>query len=62
MGTSKAKPQPSGSHQAVVAGASFAFQRFAKAMRALVAVPKSEMEEKLAEQKTEREKLNKSIP
>jgi hypothetical protein len=35
-----------------------AFQRFAKVMRALVAVPKRELEEKLAEGKAGRAKRN----
>jgi len=49
--THEANPQPDDSS---------AFQRFAKAMRALVAVPKHEIDEKIAKGKVERSKKKKA--
>jgi len=39
---------------------SSAFQRFAKVMRALIAVPKRELNEKIAKDKTKRSKTRKA--
>lgn len=46
-------------HEARPEQAESPFQRFAKTMRALVAVPKRELDEKLAEEKAKREEKTK---